>query len=326
MEARRIKQKRGPTHDGSSPSGAGDVSSEVPPGPTPIAPPEDGGIHGDSLLFSGAPDGPRDDDEMDAPPPPTDPITQAEDESVDRNNVPPSGAHDRLRDDDEMEAAPRSIPVTEVDDERMHLQGSIPPGGAADVSRDDDEMVVPPCTQHMSQQEDEENQQVILPPTGSGDVLMNAGGMEVVPGPTPVAQPPRVESRRGRKRDADWKPDETETLIASRLHPSRSRRKLSKVEWEAISVQIHGRTGKQCRQRWDTLVKRYKMIKGRCIDLGKEFAAVTEEEFRDMKVGSHWKCNNWYNMIDEFRGQRPSLGKSPCSYRLAVLCPLRAGV
>lgn len=117
-------------------------------------------------------------------------------------------------------------------------------------------------------------------------------------------------ARRRTRRSKNWTHEETFKLIESRLQPSLNKRK---PEWEAISVQIPGRTGKQCQQRWDTVVRPYKRIKRHYDDHGKDFGQVTEEEFRSMNVDCrHWRDNNWYNMIDEHHlrlaSGRPSHG------------------
>jgi hypothetical protein len=126
--------------------------------------------------------------------------------------------------------------------------------------------------------------------------------------------------RRGRKRGAatetnapkrtkraeNWKPDETLKLIQSRLQLSPEK---GRAEWKEISDQIPGRNPKQCRLRWDTVVKPYKMIKHHCDAHGKHFNQVTVEEFGSMKVNWHdWRDNNWYRMIDEYY-LRQSSGK-----------------
>jgi hypothetical protein len=109
--------------------------------------------------------------------------------------------------------------------------------------------------------------------------------------------------RRGRKRGAAT---ETLKLIQSRLQLSPEK---GRAEWKAISDQIPGRNPKQCRHRWDTVVRPYKKIKRHCDAHGKHFNQVTEEEFRSMNVDwRYWRDNKWYRMIDEYH-LRLSCGK-----------------
>jgi hypothetical protein len=155
-------------------------------------------------------------------------------------------------------------------------------------------------------------------PTGNNDQLEISDGEPLNTGEAQAQEVGLEAPRRGRKRGAatetnspkktkrapNWKPDETLKLIQSRLQLSPER---GRAEWEAISVQIPGRTGKQCQQRWDTVVRSYKKIKCHCKD--KHFDQVTEEEFRSMKEDWHdWRDNNWYRMIDEYY-LRQSSGK-----------------
>ena len=236
-------------------------------------------------------------------------IARPEDESEHGDSLPPpSGAapEEYLRADAAgMEAPPALAPVVaEAEHEGMH-RGTLPPrdGGEMEVLR--------PPPPHVPRQEADgsHHQDIVHGPAGSGDVISRSGDeMEPVVGLTHIAQPGRDESRRGRPRAANWTPDETLKLIES---------KLRNLNWEAIALLITGRTGTQCRQRWDTLVKLYKQIKRHCDGLGKDFAEVTEAELRSMKVTwvHHWKSGNWYNMIDEFQ---PPSGESHCSCSVAA--------
>jgi hypothetical protein len=246
-----------------------------------------------------------------APPGPSSGIARPEDESEHGDSLPPpptnAGDEEYLRADDGMEASPALAPVVaEAEDEGMHPD-SLPPrdGGEMEVLRP------PPSNIPRREADGSHHQDIVHGPAGSGDVISRSGDeMEPVVGLTDIAQPGRDESRRGRTRAANWTHNDTLKLIES---------KLRNLNWEAIASLISGRTGTQCRQRWDTLVRLHKRIKRHCDGHGKEFAEVTEAELETMKVTDHhWKSGNWYNMIDEFQRQRVSSGESHCSCSLAA--------
>jgi hypothetical protein len=157
-------------------------------------------------------------------------------------------------------------------------------------------------------------------PTGNTDQLESSKGERWNTGEAQAQEVGLEAPRRGRKRGAatetnapkrtkraeNWKPDETLKLIQSRLQLSPEK---GRAEWKAISDQIPGRNPKQCRQRWDTIVRPYKKIKHHCDAHGKHFNQVTEEEFRSMNVDwRYWRDNKWYRMIDEYH-LRLSCGK-----------------
>jgi len=109
------------------------------------------------------------------------------------------------------------------------------------------------------------------------------------------------------KRAPNWNRVETQKLINfCSLQTSHGKRNM---DWEAASNQIPGRTAKQCRQRYDTLLKSYKKIRTFCLDKCKVFEQVTEEEFRSMKLDRNFLENDhWYEMID--RCHSPTLQSS----------------
>lgn len=148
---------------------------------------------------------------------------------------------------------------------------------------------------------------------GSADVSRNGNVIEARVESPPHIPEPQDESRRKRKRAANWNPDETLKLLESRLQPSTLDK--GKSEWEAISKRIPGRTGQQCQQRWDTVVRPYKKIKSHCDAHGKDYSQVTEAEFRSMKLGNidSVSYGDLFKRIDEYYSRKSGKGSMASS-------------
>lgn len=85
----------------------------------------------------------------------------------------------------------------------------------------------------------------------------------------PASDTQQGTKKTRRVRSPDWKTEETQTLIAC---------KLQEKSWEDIAKIILSREAVQCRERWKTLQKSYRMIKGYCGD-DKELSQVSKEDF-----------------------------------------------
>lgn len=133
-----------------------------------------------------------------------------------------------------------------------------------------------------------------------------------------VGPKPRKGTRK-RHRDKNWTDPETSVLVKckrlafeNRASPFR-KQKSSAADWEAISKELRnkcatGASEKQCRLRWDTLVRYYRIIKERCKQ--KDYAELTEEEISGLKLAKPLK-KEWYEVIDAICKTRSQKRENP---------------
>ena len=135
-----------------------------------------------------------------------------------------------------------------------------------------------------------------------------------------------------RNRTSNWTEMQTEYLVHCKKECNRAKKRgvgfakgdHASNDWNKISKKFSERfaaypenckSSKQCRLRWDTLLKAFKKIKAHCKSLGIEHTELNKEDLSKLELATTLR-EDWYDTIDKFCPPRNKKGK------LQKNCPL----
>jgi hypothetical protein len=109
--------------------------------------------------------------------------------------------------------------------------------------------------------------------------------------------------KRKRGRGRNWTKEETSVLLDCKVKACFQKGNEAGTCWNMISQEIREKvgtmlTGDQCRLRYDTLLKAYKIVMDYCVKTGKSFSEITEEERIKLRLATILH-EDWFMAIDK---------------------------
>ena len=134
---------------------------------------------------------------------------------------------------------------------------------------------------------------------------------------------------QSRCRTSNWTEMQTEYLVECKKECNRAKERglgfakgtYSSNDWNKISNKFSERfagdpenckSSKQCRLRWDTLLKAFKKIKAHCKLLGIKHTELNKEDLSKLELATTLRTD-WYDTIDKFCPPRSKKGKQKIS-------------
>ena len=120
--------------------------------------------------------------------------------------------------------------------------------------------------------------------------------------------------KRKRGRGRNWTKEETSVLLDCKVKACFQNGNAAGTCWNMISQEIWEKigtmlTGDQCRLRYDTLLKAYKIVMDYCVKTGKSFSEITEEERIKLRLATILH-EDWFMAIDKICHCSPRKAKS----------------
>ena len=136
------------------------------------------------------------------------------------------------------------------------------------------------------------------------------------PDPLPKKKMKAKGELQSRYRTSNWTEMQTEYLVECKKECNRAKERglgfakgtYSSNDWNKISNKFSERfagdpenckSSKQCRLRWDTLLKAFKKIKARCLSLGIKHTELNKEDLSKLELATTLRTD-WYDAIDKF--------------------------
>ena len=145
------------------------------------------------------------------------------------------------------------------------------------------------------------------------------------PDPFPEKKMKSKGELQSRCRTSNWTEMQTEYLVECKKECNRAKERglgcakgnFASNDWNKISKKFSERfaadpdnfkTPKQCRLRWDTLLKAFKKIKAHCQSLGIKHTELNKEDLAKLELATTLRPD-WYDTIDKFCPPRSRKGK-----------------
>jgi hypothetical protein len=129
---------------------------------------------------------------------------------------------------------------------------------------------------------------------------------------------------QSRNRSSNWTEMQTEYLVEWKKECNRAKERghgfakgYASNDWNKISKKFsetfaadpdNFKSSKQCRLRWDTLLKAFKKIKAHCQKLGIKHTELNKEDLAKLELATTLRTD-WYDTIDKFCPPRSRKGK-----------------